>query len=64
MKKIVCDVCGKEIKKYAYKIGFKPVLMCKAPYTFEYDMRDICDECFYEMRRIIEGKRNESNACD
>ena len=60
MDKKVCDVCGKEIKKYAYKIGFKPVLMGKTSYTFDYNMMDICDECFYEMRKIIEGKRNEN----
>lgn len=59
MNKTVCDVCGKEIKKYAYKIGFKPVLMSKTSYTFDYNMMDICDECFYEMRKIIEEKRND-----
>lgn len=61
MKKTVCDVCGKEMKKYAYKIGFKPVLLGMTSYTFEYHMKDICDECFYDMRKIIEEKQNEQD---
>lgn len=60
MKKTVCDICGQEVKGCAYKIGFKPVLLCKTSYTYEYGMKDICGNCFETIKKIIKEKQNES----
>ena len=60
MKKTVCDICGQEVKTPAYKIGFKPVLLCKISYAYEgYGMKDICDNCFEAIKKTIKEKQND-----
>ena len=61
MKKTVCDICGQEVKDPAYKIGFKPVLLCKISYAYEYGMKDICDNCFETIKKIIKEAQNEQD---
>ena len=61
MKKTVCDICGQEVRVPAYKIGFKPVLLGKISYAFEYGMKDICKECFEAIKKTIKEKQNDKN---
>lgn len=59
MKQTICDICGQKVKERAYKIGFKPVLLYRGSYAYDYGMRDICDDCFKTIKKIIKEKQND-----
>ena len=59
MKQTICDICGQKVKERAYKIGFKPVLLCRTSYAYDYGMIDICDNCVEAIKKTIKEKQNE-----
>ena len=71
MKKIVCDICRRDIRYNGFKIRFKSIFACffskiwiPSKRNSDFKRLDLCEICFNKLREMIQNPNTIQNLRD